>query len=337
MKKAKTLTVAPNPASESESSVIPEPAPVICDKYERAYFPIEKIENHENFSSGRFDMVGITDLKASLVERGLLNPVLVWEFVLDNPIDHPQLGKIDKRYFLIAGFRRMTAIRQIRAENPEAFKEIPVSIFRGSYDDAILENLSENVQREDVTPMEVGAQLMKLEVKMTQAEMAQKLGKSLGWINFAIRMAKGDRVCENLTDLVRERKIGFWTALQISFLDIEIQKKVSRRISDAYKEGKGAEEVRKIVKEIQDEKPPKRRNVRSVAELREKLQAYMDQDMSDLDPVQISHLYGFMKALFWALNYDIPLDKVDIDDWMPPEFLEKAESEAKEEEDDEEG
>lgn len=123
--------------------------------------PLEALQPGKYQPRTRMDPGSLEDLAASIKAQGLIQPISV------RPV-----GK--ERYEIIAGERRWRAARIAGlAEVPVLIREIP--------DDAALAmSLIENIQREDLNPLEEAAGLQRLidEFKMTHQEAADAIGRS---------------------------------------------------------------------------------------------------------------------------------------------------------------
>jgi ParB/RepB/Spo0J family partition protein len=113
------------------------------------------------------------EFKASIERQGILQPVLV-----------APAGK-DGKHPLIAGHRRFTAAQEL------GLKEIPVLQRDPNGEEALLA-LVENVQREDLSPVEEANALdrMRKDFGMTQVEAAKALGKSERWARERLRLVE---------------------------------------------------------------------------------------------------------------------------------------------------
>lgn len=108
-----------------------------------------------------FDEEALQELAASIAEVGVLLPLIV------RPV-------ADGEYELIAGERRW------RAAQIAGLEEVPVIVRSASAQDSLEIALIENVQREDISPVECAVAYRRLsgEFGLTQDEIAQKVGKS---------------------------------------------------------------------------------------------------------------------------------------------------------------
>lgn len=133
--------------------------------------PIAKVEPRENQPRTLFDEEALAELAESIREYGLIQPVTV--------------RKLDSGYYqLIAGERRWRAARMA------GLNEIPARIIEA--DDRLATELAlvENLQREDLNPVEEaqGYRTLMEEYGLTQDEAAQRVGKSRPAVANALRL-----------------------------------------------------------------------------------------------------------------------------------------------------
>lgn len=109
----------------------------------------------------KFTDYKLDELAASIKEHGIIQPLIVG-------------SKTNGKYELIAGERRL------RASKMAGLKEIPVVIKDVSNQDKLELALIENIQREDLNPIDCAMSYRRLmdEFKLTQDEVAKKVGKS---------------------------------------------------------------------------------------------------------------------------------------------------------------
>ena len=133
--------------------------------------PISQVEPGLDQPRKRFDEEALADLAASIQEHGILQPLIV--------------RRLSTGYYqIIAGERRWRAAKQA------GLKEIPVVIIEAD-DRKVMElGLIENLQREDLNPMEEAEGYLALltDFAMTQEEVAQRMGKSRPAIANALRL-----------------------------------------------------------------------------------------------------------------------------------------------------
>jgi ParB family chromosome partitioning protein len=118
-----------------------------------------------------FDKDALEELSASIAENGLLQPILVREYG-------------DGRYQIIAGERRF------RASKLAGLTEIPAIVLEKDDRKAAQIALIENIQREDLNPLEEALAYKSLaeEYDMTQEELSLKVGKSRSAIANMLRL-----------------------------------------------------------------------------------------------------------------------------------------------------
>ncbi len=118
-----------------------------------------------------FDKEALEQLAESIAENGLLQPILVREYG-------------EGRYQIIAGERRF------RASKLAGLTEIPAIVLERDDKNAAQIALIENIQREDLNPLEEAMAYKSLaeEYHMTQEELSQQVGKSRSAIANTLRL-----------------------------------------------------------------------------------------------------------------------------------------------------
>ena len=132
---------------------------------------ISKIKPNRYQPRERFDPVKLNDLIASIQEKGLIQPVLVRKTGPDS-------------YELIAGERRLRAAKEAKLE------KIPVIIRDVKNEDMLELALIENIQREDLNPMEEAKAYQRLaeEFELTHEDISKKVGKDRSTITNTLRL-----------------------------------------------------------------------------------------------------------------------------------------------------
>ena len=133
--------------------------------------PISQVEPGLNQPRKRFDEDTLADLAGSIQEHGVLQPLIV--------------RRLSTGYYqIIAGERRW------RAAKIAGLSEVPAVVIEAD-DRKVMElGLIENLQREDLNPMEVAEGYLTLltDFAMSQEEVAQRMGKSRSAIANALRL-----------------------------------------------------------------------------------------------------------------------------------------------------
>lgn len=135
---------------------------------------ITSIEPNRNQPRKDFDEEALNELAESIRKHGVLQPILV--------------RKSGKRYEIIAGERRWRAAKLAK------FKEIPVIIKDFEDGEATEIALIENIQREDLNPVEEAQAYQRLmdSFFLTQEQVAERVGKSRAAVANRVRLLKLD-------------------------------------------------------------------------------------------------------------------------------------------------
>jgi len=135
--------------------------------------PIDQLRPSDKQPRTEFDDQAIADLAASIQENGLIQPIVV-----------RQVGP--EAYAIIAGERRW------RASNRAGLREVPVVIRDVTESHAYQLALIENVQRQDLRPLEEAEAYQHLmeAARLTQEEVAQRVGKDRATVANALRLLR---------------------------------------------------------------------------------------------------------------------------------------------------
>ena len=161
------------------------------------YVELSKIEANPDQPRRDFDPEALKELSASIRKYGVLQPLLVTK------VEHSSAKGLEVTYHLIAGERRL------RASRMAGLPHVPV-IIRDDFrkDKERLEvALIENVQREDLNPMEEAEAYQRLgkEFGLTQKEIAEKVSKSREAVANAIRLTN---LPEDIRQSLRDGKLS---------------------------------------------------------------------------------------------------------------------------------
>jgi len=148
---------------------------------------INKIEPNRLQPRKQFEETALEELAASIKEFGVIQPIIVKEK--------------DDYYELVAGERRW------RASKIAGIKKIPAIIKKFEEENIFAIALIENLQREDLNPMEEAAGYKKLaeDLDLNQEEIAKKVGKSRSAVANAMRLLNLD---ERVQNFVKEGKLS---------------------------------------------------------------------------------------------------------------------------------
>lgn len=188
---------------------------------------ITKVEPNREQPRKNFDEDALEELAESIKQFGLLQPILVQD---------------RKTYYeIIAGERRW------RAAKKAGLKEVPVIIKNLSEQEIVEISLIENIQRENLNPIEEAQAYKRLltEFNLKQDEVAERVAKSRTAVTNSMRLLK---LCDDVQQMVIEGMIstGHARAL-ISIEDPEQQYNIAQQIFD---EKLSVRDVEKLVKNL---------------------------------------------------------------------------------------
>ena len=200
--------------------------------------PISQVEPGLNQPRKRFDPESLAELADSIRIHGLIQPLTV--------------RRLSTGYYqIIAGERRW------RAAKDAGLSEVPVVIIEAD-DKKVMEiGLIENLQREDLNPVEEaqGYQVLMEEYGLTQDQVAQRMGKSRPAITNTLRLLA---LPEDLLELVAEDKLSAGHARAIlAAPSPALQRAAAKRVIE---ERLSVRQTEALIKTLQKEpKAPQRR------------------------------------------------------------------------------
>lgn len=153
------------------------------------YVRTAKLEPNPLQPRKMFDEEKLEELSKSISEHGIITPIVV------RRVENADL------YQIIAGERRWRAAKRAHVE------EVPVVIKECTDREAAEMALVENLQREDLNPIEeaLGYQQLMYDYSMTQDQVSQRVGKSRPTITNTIRLLQ---LPDEVMDLVRDGKLS---------------------------------------------------------------------------------------------------------------------------------
>ena len=244
----KPITKEVNPKQEAESVKTTVPAsdkkemtadaPTEVKKTEMLV-KISKVEPNRTQPRKQFDEDALVELSESIKQFGILQPLLVSD-------------KGDY-YEIIAGERRW------RAAKLAGLKEVPVIIKEFNDQQVVEISLIENIQREDLNPIEEAMAYKRLinEFKLKQDSIAERVSKSRTAVTNSLRLLKLD---ERVQQMLIDEMISAGHARAILAIpDKEKQASVAMKVFD---EKLSVRETEKLVKHIVE--PPKKKAEKQV-------------------------------------------------------------------------
>lgn len=211
------------PKTETKTKIVEK----VVEKPTEVKVKISKIEPNKEQPRKNFDEDALIELSESIKQHGILQPILVQE---------------RKGYYeIIAGERRW------RAAKLAGLKEVPVIIKNFSEAEIVEISLIENIQREDLNPIEEAIAYKRLltEFQLKQDEVAERVSKSRTAVTNSMRLLKLD---ERVQQLVIDEKLttGHARAL-LGIEDAELQYQTAVKVFD---EKLSVRETEKLVKAL---------------------------------------------------------------------------------------
>ncbi len=210
-----------------------------------------------------FDKESLDELKKSILENGLIQPVTV--------------RRVEDGFFeLITGERRLRAFNEI------GYREIPAYIIKVDSKEAMLAlSLIENIQREKLNPIEVAHAYKRLitECNLTQEDVAEKVGKDRTTITNSIRLLK--LPTEIQQSLIRDEiSVGHARAL----INLDSYEQKIEILKQIISKGLTVRKVESIVKKLNRDKAPTKKRKPGQSK--------------DIDSIHIAALEDKMRRIF---------------------------------------
>jgi ParB family chromosome partitioning protein len=252
--------------------------------------PIDLIQRGRYQPRREFDPDALRELADSIAAQGVIQPVVV------RPVEN-------ERYELIAGERRWRAAQQAGLD------EIPVVIKEVTEEAAMVMGLIENIQREDLNPLEEANALSRLlhEFGLTHQEVAKAVGKSRTTVTNLMRLLE---LNEEVKQLVEGRRLEMGHARALLGLQEAVQTKAANQV---VKQGLSVRETERLVRRLQSEgEEPKRPRVaapldpdvrRLVNDLSERLGAKVELQQSAKGSGKLTIGYNSLDELEGILSH----------------------------------
>lgn len=192
------------------------------------FVPVDHIRKNPNQPRKEFDEDKLDELGASIKKHGLIQPITV-----------RYIG--EKRFELISGERRL------RAAKLAGLKEIPAFIREADDEQSMAFALIENIQREELNPLEVAMGYKRLleEFDYTQAEVAERVGKNRTTVTNMLRLLN---LPDFIQSAVKSNKISMGHARAlITIEDEEVQQKILKKVID---EGLSVRQIEDAVRKV---------------------------------------------------------------------------------------
>lgn len=205
------------------------------------FVPVDHIRKNPHQPRKEFDEERLDELADSLKEHGLIQPITV-----------RYIG--EKRFELISGERRL------RAAKLAGLKEIPAFIREADDEQSMAFALIENIQREELNPLEVALGYKRLleEFEYTQAQVAERVGKNRTTVTNMLRLL-------NLPDFIqsalKSNKISMGHARALITIEDEgVQKRILNKVIE---KGLSVRQIEDAVRDVSQSSGSKKKKTAS--------------------------------------------------------------------------
>jgi ParB family chromosome partitioning protein len=197
--------------------------------------PVEKIEVNPFQPRSNFDVEALKELAESIKVQGIIQPITVRQLDEDT-------------FQLISGERRL------KASKMAGLTEIPAYIRAGNDQQMLEMALIENIQREELNPIEVALSYQRLiaECNLKQEELGDRVGKKRSTVNNYLRLLK---LPPDIQAGLRDGKVSMGHARALINIDsVDIQLSIYKRIIE---EDLSVRKVEDLVRDLTDREEKK--------------------------------------------------------------------------------
>ena len=246
------------------SALIPEEPEELKSENNDILISINKIKSDEKQPRKLFDSEKIAELAESIKTHGIIQPLILRKYM-------------DDQYIIVAGERRW------RAAKMAGLKEIPAVIMELSDRDILEISLIENIQRQDLNPIEEALAYRKLlnDFKITQEELSKRIGKSRVAIANTMRLTNLDeRVQQYIIESIITEGHG---RVLLTISDKQKQYELAQQVID---EKLSVRELERLIKKVnaEEEKDNSNENINELnpyyKEIKNQLQNYFGTKVS---------------------------------------------------------
>lgn len=247
-------SLIPNAVGEAKKD-ISKKAPE--EKGPETIVKITKVEPNREQPRKNFDEDALQELADSIKQFGLLQPILV-----QDRHDH---------YEIIAGERRW------RAAKLAGLKEVPVIIRNYTEQEIVEISLIENIQREDLNPIEEAQAYKRLltEFNLKQDEVAERVSKSRAAVTNSIRLLK---LSDQVQQMVIDEMIS--TGHARALLAVENEEEQYNLAQKIFDEKLSVRDVEKMVKNLHKPVKPKKLDDKALQAIYQDIEEKLKQKLS---------------------------------------------------------
>jgi len=212
-------------------ALIPEDPEDFREENNNILISINKIKSDEEQPRKLFDSEKIAELAESVKAHGIIQPLILRKYMED-------------QYIIVAGERRW------RAAKMAGLKDVPAIIMELTDRDILEISLIENIQRQDLNPIEEALAYRKLlnDFKITQEELSKRIGKSRVAIANTMRLTNLDeRVQQYIIESILSEGHG---RVLLTISDKQKQYELSQQVID---EKLSVRELERLIKRFNDQ------------------------------------------------------------------------------------
>ncbi len=193
--------------------------------------PVELLKRGQYQPRRQMDQQALDDLASSIAKQGVLQPIVVRKLVSGD-------------YEIIAGERRWRAAQQAGLDR------IPVVVHDLSDQDAMVIGLIENLQREDLNPIEEARGMQRLieEFNMTHQQVADSVSRSRAAVSNLLRLLF---LQADVRSLLEQGKLDMGHARALLSLDESLQHKAALQI---IKKSMSVRQAEQLVRRLQEDR-----------------------------------------------------------------------------------
>lgn len=183
----------------------------MSDEAQVVKIAIDKIAPGKYQPRRYFDPIALEELMQSITAQGLILPIVI------RPVENYS------RFEIVAGERRWRAHKNLKLDSIDCIvKEI-------SDKDAALLAISENINREKLTPLEEAEYLYETFdlIELSKAEIGRKIGKSRAWVSNLLRL---NECPDEIKAMIRARTLPHTQARALLSLDPRTQVEIAEKI-----------------------------------------------------------------------------------------------------------
>lgn len=192
--------------------------------------PVELLQRGQFQPRRQIDKEALDDLANSIAKQGVLQPIVARKLPSGD-------------YEIIAGERRWRAAQQAELDR------VPVVVRELSDEDAMVIGLIENLQREDLNPIEEARGMQRLieEFTMTHQQVADSVSRSRAAVSNLLRLLS---LQSDVSSLLEQGKLDMGHARALLSLDEAMQQKAAQQI---VKSGMSVRQAESLVRRLQEE------------------------------------------------------------------------------------